>query len=152
MPGRSIHLIPTPSAPTQSGGLICDAQLMEHQQDRRDCGGANFEDSALKRATPGQSPHPTSFLDGPNVSHREMWSYLRRYLEVWCHCLFQRRALDFELAFQLKVSGYLLNTLPDCEERRSFISTRNISGLQKSPTASPSSSMVGTSSKYIAPL
>lgn len=58
----------------------------------------------------------------------------RRYLAVWCHRLFQCRAVDFELAFQLKVTGYLSNTPSECEKRRSFISTRNISALQKSPT------------------
>lgn len=42
------------------------------------------------------------------------------------------------LAFQIKASGSILYILPDCEERRSFVSSRKISHLQRPPTASPS--------------
>lgn len=40
------------------------------------------------------------------------------------------------LAFHIEMSGSILDILPECEERRSFISSRKISHLQKSPTAS----------------
>lgn len=71
-----------------------------------DCIGANFWDSAFKGDAPGQPFHPTSSLDGPHISHGEMWRYLRRHPEVWCYC----RALGL---LSRSVSGSILDFLSE---------------------------------------
>lgn len=108
-----------------------------------DCIGANFQDSAFKRDAPGKPFHPNSSLDGPHISHGKCGG-------IWGEKIPRSLMLlqSTGLAFQIEVSGFILDILSDFEERRSLVSSRKISHLQKSPTASPSSSMVGTSSKH----